>query len=129
MAFILLLYNALKILASNYCKCHKYGNVFLNTTSNSCNFCQILSEQSTDKFLFKDETCFAIRDINPVAKVHFLVIPNIHLTFSLPSKCFIKLKIFHFTILIHYPKLLHGNRMFSYYGYKVSSFSIINFNF
>ncbi|MFL2751696.1 MAG: HIT domain-containing protein [Dehalococcoidia bacterium] len=53
----------------------------MNTTSNSCIFCQILSEQSTDKFLFKDETCFAIRDINPVAKVHFLVIPNMHLTF------------------------------------------------
>ncbi len=53
----------------------------MNTTSNRCIFCQILSEQSTDKFLFKDEYCFAIRDINPVAKVHFLVIPNKHLTY------------------------------------------------
>ena len=31
--------------------------------------------------MFKDEYCFAIRDINPVAKVHFLVIPNKHLTY------------------------------------------------
>ena len=53
----------------------------MNTTNNSCIFCQILSEQSTGTFLFKNEFCFAIRDINPVAKVHFLVIPNMHLTF------------------------------------------------
>ena len=53
----------------------------MSINSNSCIFCQILTEQSIDTFLFKDEFCFAIRDINPVAKVHFLVIPNVHLTF------------------------------------------------
>ena len=53
----------------------------MNNANNSCIFCKILSEQSEDKFLFKDEFCFAIRDINPVAKAHFLVIPNQHLTF------------------------------------------------
>jgi len=39
-----------------------------------------LSQQSRDKFLVKNDSCFAIRDINPVSKVHFLVIPNRHLT-------------------------------------------------
>ena len=53
----------------------------MSINSNSGIFCQILTEQSIDTFLFKDEFCFAIRDINPVAKVHFLVIPNVHLTF------------------------------------------------
>ncbi|MBR61258.1 MAG: histidine triad nucleotide-binding protein [Dehalococcoidia bacterium] len=53
----------------------------MNTTKVSCIFCQILFEQSADMFLFKNDYCFAIRDINPVAKVHFLVIPNKHLTY------------------------------------------------
>jgi len=49
-------------------------------TSN-CVFCGILSGSISSDILYRDDYCFAIRDINPKAPVHILVIPNNHFTF------------------------------------------------
>jgi histidine triad (HIT) family protein len=43
-----------------------------------CLFCRMASgEMEVDK-LHDDDLCFAIRDINPCAPVHFMVIPKDH---------------------------------------------------
>lgn len=43
-----------------------------------CVFCRIYAGEIPGAVLYKDDTCFAIRDINPVAPVHLLVIPVQH---------------------------------------------------
>lgn len=44
-----------------------------------CLFCRMASgEMEVDK-LHEDDLCFAIRDINPRAPVHFMVIPKEHI--------------------------------------------------
>lgn len=43
-----------------------------------CIFCQLKDTLNEDKFVYKDEYCYAINDINPKAKTHILVIPNTH---------------------------------------------------
>ncbi len=45
-----------------------------------CIFCRIGSGQIPAPILFKDDVCFVIRDINPVAPTHLLVIPHQHVT-------------------------------------------------
>ena len=37
-----------------------------------CVFCKIYAGDIPGEFLYKDERCFVIRDINPVAPVHLL---------------------------------------------------------
>ena len=44
----------------------------------SCIFCKIRDGEIPSKFVYEDEYCFAINDINPKAKKHILVIPKIH---------------------------------------------------
>ena len=43
-----------------------------------CIFCKILNKEIPSEFLYEDDYCFAINDINPKAKHHILVIPKIH---------------------------------------------------
>ena len=43
-----------------------------------CIFCKILNGDIPSKFVYEDEFCFAINDINPQAKKHILVIPKQH---------------------------------------------------
>ena len=43
-----------------------------------CIFCQLKETLPQNAFVYKDEFCYAINDINPKAKHHILVIPNIH---------------------------------------------------
>ena len=40
-------------------------------------FEKIIDREIPADILFEDEKCIAIKDVNPVAKVHFLVIPKI----------------------------------------------------
>ena len=49
--------------------------------SQDCIFCSIVSGEIESDILYRDETCFVIRDIAPRAPVHLLVIPNRHFTF------------------------------------------------
>lgn len=48
-------------------------------TSNDCLFCRMASGEMEVAKLHEDELCFAIRDINPRAPVHLMVIPREHI--------------------------------------------------
>lgn len=43
-------------------------------------FTKILNREIPAKIIFEDEHCFAIRDINPQAPVHVLLIPKLEIT-------------------------------------------------
>lgn len=45
----------------------------------SCLFCRIISGEIPGDFVHQDELCVVIRDINPQAPSHVLVIPREHL--------------------------------------------------
>ena len=49
--------------------------------SQDCVFCKIGSGEIESEILYRDESCFAIRDIAPRAPVHLLIIPNEHFTY------------------------------------------------
>ena len=45
----------------------------------NCLFCKIIDGQIQGEFVHQDERCVVIRDINPQAPMHVLVIPREHL--------------------------------------------------
>lgn len=45
----------------------------------SCLFCRVIAGEIAGDFIHQDEHCVAIRDINPQAPMHVLVIPREHL--------------------------------------------------
>jgi histidine triad (HIT) family protein len=46
---------------------------------NNCLFCQIIGGEIPADLLHQDERCVAIRDVNPQAPTHVLVIPREHM--------------------------------------------------
>ena len=46
---------------------------------NSCLFCRIISGEIPADLVHSDEVCVAIRDVNPQASTHVLVIPREHM--------------------------------------------------
>lgn len=44
-----------------------------------CLFCKIIAGEIPSDKLWEDEICYAFKDINPQAPVHFLVIPKTHI--------------------------------------------------
>ena len=44
-----------------------------------CIFCKIVKGEITSKKVYEDDEILAFYDINPIAKVHVLVIPKIHI--------------------------------------------------
>lgn len=48
-------------------------------TSKDCIFCKIIAGEIPSKKIFEDELVVAFPDINPVAKVHILIIPKKHI--------------------------------------------------
>ena len=46
---------------------------------NDCLFCRIIGGEIPGEFVHQDEHCVVIRDINPQAPTHLLVIPREHL--------------------------------------------------
>jgi histidine triad (HIT) family protein len=44
-----------------------------------CIFCRIISGEIQSDILYQDEEVIAIRDINPQAPTHFLVLPKSHI--------------------------------------------------
>ena len=46
-----------------------------------CIFCEIGRGGLKSDILFRDDSCFVIRDIAPKAPLHLLVIPNNHFTY------------------------------------------------
>lgn len=45
-----------------------------------CIFCQMAAHRKPAAVLFEDEHCLVLRDINPQAPVHLLVIPRKHIS-------------------------------------------------
>jgi len=45
---------------------------------NKCIFCRIIERSLPAEFVFEDDNLIAIRDINPQAPVHVLIIPKAH---------------------------------------------------
>ena len=45
----------------------------------SCLFCKIIAGEISGDFVHQDDQCVVIRDINPQAPMHVLVIPRQHL--------------------------------------------------
>ncbi|MDT5063479.1 MAG: histidine triad family protein [Acidobacteriota bacterium] len=45
----------------------------------NCLFCRIIAGEISADILYKDERCLVIRDLNPQAPVHVLVIPFDHI--------------------------------------------------
>lgn len=53
----------------------------MNTEENlDCIFCKIVAGQIATEFLAENDAAVAFRDINPLAKVHILVVPKRHST-------------------------------------------------
>ena len=48
--------------------------------SQDCIFCKIGAGEIDSEIVYRDDTCFVIKDIAPKAPVHLLVIPNRHFT-------------------------------------------------
>ena len=46
---------------------------------NDCIFCKIIAGEIPSKKVYEDELCYAFYDINPLAPMHFLVVPKEHL--------------------------------------------------
>ncbi len=46
---------------------------------NNCIFCKIIKGDIPSKKVYEDELCYAFYDINPLAPVHFLVVPKAHI--------------------------------------------------
>ena len=44
-----------------------------------CLFCKIIAGEIPSKKVYEDEICFAFYDISPLAPMHFLVVPKLHL--------------------------------------------------
>jgi len=45
----------------------------------ACIFCQIISGDLSSDILYQDERVIAIRDINPQAPTHLLIMPKVHI--------------------------------------------------
>jgi histidine triad (HIT) family protein len=44
-----------------------------------CIFCKIIRGEIPSKKVYEDDDLYAFHDINPVAPVHFMVVPKLHL--------------------------------------------------
>ena len=44
-----------------------------------CLFCEIINGNIPSTKIYEDDMIYAFRDINPVAPVHFLVVPKAHI--------------------------------------------------
>ena len=49
--------------------------------ADGCIFCKIRDGEIPSDMLYRDDDCFVIRDINPAAPTHLLIIPTRHFTY------------------------------------------------
>ena len=47
--------------------------------SSNCIFCKIVAGEIPARKLYEDDELLAFHDINPMARVHFMIIPKLHL--------------------------------------------------
>lgn len=45
-----------------------------------CIFCKIIKGEIPSAKVYEDETVYAFRDINPMAPVHVLIVPKVHIS-------------------------------------------------
>jgi len=45
----------------------------------NCIFCKIINKEISSDIVYEDDSIIAIKDINPKAPVHFLIIPKKHI--------------------------------------------------
>ena len=48
-------------------------------SNSECVFCNMAQDSTHPAPIYRDDRAFALRDINPKARVHLLIIPNQHL--------------------------------------------------
>ncbi len=48
-------------------------------STSECVFCGMVRDPTHQDPIYRDERVFVVRDINPKARVHLLIIPNTHL--------------------------------------------------
>ena len=48
-------------------------------STSECIFCGMVRDPTHQDHIYRDERVFVVRDINPKARVHLLIIPNMHL--------------------------------------------------
>jgi histidine triad (HIT) family protein len=48
-------------------------------TEENCLFCRIVMGEIPSRKVYEDDTIYAFHDINPVAPVHFMIIPKEHI--------------------------------------------------
>ena len=48
-------------------------------STSDCIFCAMSRDSAHESPIYRDERVFVVKDINPKAKVHLLIIPNMHL--------------------------------------------------
>lgn len=48
-------------------------------STKECIFCNMAQDSTHEAPIYRDERVFVVRDINPKAPVHLLIIPNTHL--------------------------------------------------
>ena len=46
-----------------------------------CIFCKIIAGQIPGDFVYRDDTVVAFKDINPVTKIHLLIVPREHIAY------------------------------------------------
>ncbi len=49
------------------------------SNENNCLFCRIVKGEIPSRKVYEDEEIYAFHDINPVAQVHFMIIPKQHI--------------------------------------------------
>lgn len=68
-----------------------------------CIFCKIITGHIPSKKIYEDEDVIAFHDIHPIAKVHFLIVPKLHIA-SL-AECEVQHQALLGKILLLAPKL------------------------
>ena len=48
-------------------------------STSACIFCTMAKDSAHEAPIYRDERVFVLRDVNPKAQVHLLIIPNVHL--------------------------------------------------
>lgn len=51
----------------------------MSISMEDCLFCKIVNKQIPSQVVYEDDKVMAFKDINPVAPVHYLIIPKEHL--------------------------------------------------